>query len=722
MLSDRLSERLEWPQTIEFFDLKLDMMTLVYRLVGKLASAKTKIASQKFSASGLHKQMLAVIPLTKKSELELIETSIYKIFMLPNGKVDEGRREIQLDLVKWLRAELLHERLEELEGGKKWACWALGELVMTIRHPKMHEFQSTAINKALHGMAIDESQKELNKEWDRLFFDHIIDLFASPRLEIFLQPFRLAWNSLCQYSDLQTSPELGWYRVMAMAEKMASSPSDTPRTAQIEFFIGLFNYGELERSKWRRYFRVLFALTAGQLEADELVARAFSEPGLIFELQDSIVDSLAALNGLLTWAKHRLREAEIAPDWLVAQMNSRHEMYPNEQMISEVLALWTPLVDILQPVNTEHREKLEVLRSQWDVLRKSTSFADIPIMSINHVYEDLPTLTGKLAASTAVTRTKSVGSMPEPSSIYVDEGRLTEPSPQIPEKGHSSPNNRAPTSLSQQELILETRKVVPECTWDQFTSVQSIHILQDMKPAAQLKEEYKNKRNSKKRSMRMDLPKRSQTDTDLIKRQKSSRRRSSERKKKGKEPEIPELVAAVEELREMASLESLELALKQLEDLKTETSKDKTHKRRSSKRSARETKSEPLTPRKLRKKSSKTHVKDLKLDKLSEEPSSSGSQTPTRSGKTRSASTSKDRSVPSRSGSGKTLPRSPMQSKSRPNSGVVETATILAVPTRAEVKERKVKRKSERRSHSEREKQVSRTNYTSSGRSVSDKL
>lgn len=737
MLSHRLSERLEWPQTIEFYEMRLDMMGLVYRIVGRLAAARTKIACQKFSSSGLHKQMLSVIPLMRKAELERTEQNIYAIFSLPAGKVYEGQYQMQLDLIKWLRAELLHERLGELEAGKDWACWALGELVMTIRHPKLHEFQSAAITKALHGMSLDESQRALNKEWDRLFFDHIVGLFASPKLENFLHPFRLAWNSLCQYSALQSSPEIGWYRLAALAEKMASSPSENPRTAQIDFFIGLFNYGGLERSKWRRYFRVLFSLCVGQLEADELVAQTFSEPGLILELEDSPSDAIAALNGLLTWAKHRLREAETPPDWLLAQMNARQEMYPNEQIISEVLALWTPLLDNLQSEQEELKEKLDILRSQWDVLRKSTIFADIPIMSLRHCYEGLPTLTGKLVSNAALTRSKSQGSSPKPNEAVdeVDDGRFTEPSPQMAVKVSSRtlPLKRPlPASVSQQSLILDTRKVVPECAWDQFTSVQSIHVLQEMKSPT----EQKKKRRSSRKSMRMELPQRSRTDNDLIKRQRSARQKSSGRLTKTKEPELDE---AVKELKEMASMESLELALKQLEELKEETITDpkrqKEHKRKSSARSARETretKSEPLSPRvdrdkKVHRKTSKTSIKSL--DRLSEEPSSSGSVTPKRARTSRESRSSsvearKGHDITNRSGStnsnnSKTLPRSPKQSSSRPPSGPIEE---IVIPMRTDMKDKRVKRKSERRCQSEREKEVTKVSYPQSGRSVSDKL
>lgn len=547
MLSGHLEARLSWPTTLEFPEVRLDTLGLVFRLVGRLGAARTAICNQRFIASGMHRIILQILPLMKLAELELVEPYLVEVFGLGGP--------IQYDLIAWIKETIGVEgsQKNELEAGKDWALFVLGQLIMTIRHPKRTTHPTPTMARVLGMQFLHDG---LDQEWERLFLEALLPHFASRNLETLLHPLRLAYGALAQYSPLASTEELALHRLMAIAERLAPivRQQEKPNVfvAHIDFLLGIYNYGALQEAHWARFFRILFALLPGQLGADAMINELLQEPGLIEEAvstPERIPEwVMAILNGLVSWAEVRKEEGE---RWLApGSLKKAHMALINEPLIVRTMARWTPVLELVMAT----KDNLKcLLQERWDMIKEATSLQLIPILPITHAYEGLPTLRSGATTTSlrrSMSRTRSEGyQLKDANQEESGQERATAPTPKkVRPRFHqdsleaSGSRPKLGTGDSQQDLIRQTRLATAKSTWNQFTSTQSEYVLERLEPVketveqAVLKDKRPSTRKIKSASTNDKISgNRSKTDLELSRRRKEEQKtENSDRPKRSK--------------------------------------------------------------------------------------------------------------------------------------------------------------------------------------------
>jgi len=609
MLTDLLDDRMSWGATIEFSEIRLGTIKLVYQLIARVGSSRDQHADQRFIASGLHRRLLDTIPMMRGDELEMAGEHLLAIF----GHLGLAQEE----LVWWLRLNLGGKQKEVLEEGKDWALFVLGKLIMNIRHPKRHTFQSTVVTKALFGKSAaipDKRAVELGQKWNSLFFHVILPLFKSPYLNAFLHPYKLAFAVLGQYSSLQATHELAWLHILAMAEGLIGSMEKVvsiPDTmvAQIDFLLGQFNYGGQAKIYWPRSFRACLALLPHQPAADEILAEVLHEQGLIQQAYQDVNTKgenewvWVVLSGIVKWAGMRQEEGE---RWCEPEFLKRtHQAFLNEKIVVKTLALWTPILNAIK-ASEDTTNQLSGIKAKWEKMKASTALRSTLILPIDHAYVNLPSLRESGTSNHPLIHRRRSDGYKEPKKNddpdKVEERSsepLTTPSASqrrpffhkfdkkplegpVPEKLPLALSSNIAWNDSPQQLIRDARVASRSgSNWVSFANTQSRHVLADISdiqtlpPKNQhgiipLKESGKApKRKLKSASTTENLP-RSKTDVVVMRTEKSveEEKAHAEARAKRHGRVARRSVSAFS----LADEYVLEMALKQLSELDTSSS------------------------------------------------------------------------------------------------------------------------------------------------------
>lgn len=123
LLADLLEDRLAWPEDIDYFGIRLDLMRIVYEFIGRLSMANPNdfpSLRNKLVEGGLHKALLGCLRLMKDQELAAAKPHLTGLFLrIP---------ELQFDLLSWYSWAALKVAEKEISEGENigWLMFALG--------------------------------------------------------------------------------------------------------------------------------------------------------------------------------------------------------------------------------------------------------------------------------------------------------------------------------------------------------------------------------------------------------------------------------------------------------------------------------------------------------------------------------------------------------------------------------------------------------------------